>query len=99
MGCLLASLLALSGSGFCSSTCPDTCAPHLSARTRARISLFRLQERIDRGPAISNVGHRRSLGVLHPYLSVFRGPMLPAVLPRSLRTVSRTGSATVHARL
>src|SRR5882724_1694507 len=96
MGRLLASLLSLSGSYFCSSTCPDTFSPHLSANTRSRINLFRLQERRDRGPAISSVCHRRSLGLLNPYLSVFRVPMIPSVLPRSLRTVSRTASATCH---
>ena len=68
-------------------TCPDVFSPYLLTRTRSRISLFRLQERIDRGPAISSVCHRRSLGLLNPYLSVFRVPMMPSVLPRSLRTV------------
>ena len=99
MGSLLASLLSLSGSCFCGSTCPDTFSPHLLARTRSRINLFRLNERTDRGPAISSVCHRRSLGLLNPYLSVFRVPMMPSVLPRSLRTVSRTASATCHGRL
>jgi len=42
MGCFLASLLPLSGSGVGSSTCPDAFAPYLSARTRSRINLFRL---------------------------------------------------------
>src|SRR5712692_6289081 len=97
MGRLLTSLLPLSGGYFCSSTCPHAFSPHLSASTRSRINLFRLQERIDRGPAISSVCHRRSLGLLNPYLSVFRVPMIPSVLPRSLRTVSRTASATCHA--
>ena len=98
MGGLLASLLSLSRSCFCGSTCPDTFSPHLSARTRSRISLFRLKERRERGPAISSVCHRRSLGLLNPYLSVFRIPMMPSVLPRSLLTVCRTSSATYHAR-
>src|SRR5262249_47258283 len=40
--------------------------PSLAARTRSRINLFRLQERIDRGPAISSVCHRRSLGLWNP---------------------------------
>src|SRR5678816_2213299 len=75
-------------------TCPDVFSPHLLTRTRSRISLFRLKERIDRGPAISSVCHRRSLGLLNPYLSVFSVPMIPSVLPRSLLTVSRTASAT-----
>jgi hypothetical protein len=97
MGYLLAALLSLSGSCFWGSTCPDTFSPYLSARTRSRISLFRLQERRDRGPAISSVCHRRSLGLLNPYVSVFKVPMMPSVLPRSLRTVSRTASATHHA--
>src|SRR5712691_3930795 len=97
MGCLLASSLPLYGSYFCDSACPDTFSPHLSARTRSRINFCRLQERIDRGPAISSVCHKRSLGLLNPYLSVFRVPMIPSVLPRSLRTVSRTASATRHA--
>src|SRR5712692_5339421 len=96
MGRLLTSLLPLSGGYFCSSTCPHAFSPHLSASTRSRINLFRLQERIDRGPAISSVCHRRSLGLLNPYLSVFRVPMIPSVLPRSLRTVSRTASAPCH---
>src|SRR5262249_29521843 len=87
MGGLLASLLSLSGSCFGGSTCPDAFTPHLLACTRSRISLFRLKERIERGPAISSVCHRRSLGLLNPYLSVFRVPMRPSVLPRSLRTV------------
>src|SRR6266542_4262396 len=96
MGCLLASLLSLSGSCFCGSVCPDTFSLYLLARTTSRINLFRLNERTDRGPAISSVCHRRSLGLLNPYLSVFRVPMIPSVLPRSLRTVSRTASATCH---
>src|SRR5437660_11916201 len=57
-------------------TCPDVFSPHLLTRTRSRISLFRLKERRDRGPAISSVCHRRSLGLLNPYLSVFRVPMI-----------------------
>ncbi len=87
MGCLLTSLLPLNGICFGGSACPDAFSPHLSARTRSRISLFRLQARRDRGPAISSVCHRRSLGLLNPYLSVFSVPMIPSVLPRSLRTV------------
>src|SRR5262249_32931167 len=96
MGCLLASLLPLYGSCFCGSVCPDAFSLYLLARTTSRINLFRLNERTDRGPAISSVCHRRSLGLLNPYLSVFRVPMIPSVLPRSLRTVSRTASATYH---
>src|ERR671927_2034212 len=95
-GGLLASLLSFSGSCFDGSACPNAFSPHLSARTRSRISLFRLKERIERGPAISSVCHRRSLGLLNPYLSVFSVPMIPSVLPRSLRTVARTASATCH---
>src|SRR5919197_6654769 len=95
-GGFLASLLSLSGSCFDASTYPDIFSPHLSACTRSRISLFRLKERIERGPAISSVCHRRSLGLLNPYLSVFRVPIIPSVLPRSLRTVARTASATCH---
>src|SRR6516164_2796708 len=91
-------LFPLDGSGFGSSVCPDGFSPHLWARTRSRISLFSLKERIDRGPAISSVCHRCSLGLLNPYLSVFRVPIMPSGLPRSLRTVCRTASATCHAR-
>jgi hypothetical protein len=94
---LLASLLPLDGSRFFSSVCSDTFSPHLSARTRSRINLCRLNERIDRGPAISSVCQRRSVGLLNPYVSVFRVPMIPSVLPRALLTVSRTASATCHA--
>src|SRR6266511_5932851 len=79
MGCLLASLLSLSGSCFCGSVCPDAFSLYLLARTTYRINLFRLNERTDRGPAISSVCHRRSLGLLNPYLSVFRVPMIPSV--------------------
>src|SRR5215510_11017255 len=77
---LFTCLFPLDGSGFGSSVCPDGFSPHLLARTRSRISLFRLKERIDRDPAISSVCHRRSLGLLNPYLSVFRVPMMPSVL-------------------
>src|SRR6516225_1489854 len=94
MECLVAPLLPLYGSYLFGSSCPDPFSPYLSARTTSRINLFRLNARIDRGPAISSVCHRRSLGLLNPYLSVFRVPMIPSVLPRSLRTVSRTASAT-----
>src|SRR5882724_10479121 len=93
-GGLLACLFPLYGSCFFGSASPDTFSPHLSACTRSRINLCRLKERIDRGPAISSVCHRRSLGLLNPYLSVFRVPMIPSVLPRSLLTRSRTASAT-----
>jgi hypothetical protein len=86
-GGILAYLFPLDESGFGSSVCPDVFSPHLLTRTRSRISLFRLKERRDRGPAISSVCHRRSLGLLNPYLSVFRVPMMPSVLPRSLLTV------------
>ena len=97
MGWLLASFLPLYESYFLGSSFSDTFYPYPSARTTSRINLLRLNERTDRGPAISNVCHRRSLGLLNPYLSVFRVPMIPSVLPRSLRTVSRTASATCHA--
>src|SRR5215475_7503400 len=56
---------------------PIPVPPYLAARTRSRIHVFRLTERIDRGPALSSVCHRRSLGVLNPYGSVFRVPMMP----------------------
>jgi hypothetical protein len=95
-GGILACLFPLDGSGIGSSVCPDTFSSHLAARTRSRMSLFRLNARIDREPAISSVCHRRSLGLLNPYVSVFKVPMIPSVLPRSLRTVSRTASATHH---
>src|SRR6266545_4488037 len=94
MGYLLASFFPLYRSCLCGTSCPDTFSPHLSACTRSRINLCRLKERIDRGPAISSVCHRRSLGLLNPYLSVFRVPMILSVLPRSLLTRSRTASAT-----
>src|SRR5215510_11659081 len=94
---LLACLFPLNSRCVVGSTCPAPFSPHLSARTRSPINLFRLKERIDRGPAISSVCHRRSLGLLNPYLSVFRVPMMPSVLPRSLRTVTRTAAATSHA--
>src|SRR5438128_10994658 len=77
MGCLLASLLPLYGSCFCSSVCPEAFSLYLLARTTSRISLFRLNETTERGPAISSVCHRRSLGLLTPYLSVFSPPMIP----------------------
>src|SRR5215831_11773406 len=69
-GGILACLFPLDGSDFGSSVCPDGFFPHLLTRTRSRISLFRLKARIDRGPAISSVCHRCSLGLLNPYLSV-----------------------------
>src|SRR5712691_775385 len=95
-GCLLASLLPLDGSRFIVLHNLVFFYSHRSVRTTSRINLFRLNERIDRGPAISSVCHSRSLGLLNPYLSVFRVPIIPSVLPRSLRTVSRTASATRH---
>ena len=97
MGCLLASLLSLYGSCLYDSVGSEAFSLYLWACTTSRINLFRLNERRDRGPAISSVCHRRSLGLLNPYLSVFRVPMMPSVLPRSLLTVSRTPSATCHA--
>src|SRR6266481_3392773 len=66
--------------------------------TISRINLFRLNDKIDFGPAISSVCHRRSFGLLNLYLSLFKVPMIPSVWPRSLRTWSRTASATCHAR-
>jgi hypothetical protein len=47
-GCLLASRVPLYRSCLCGSVCPAALYHHLWARTRSRISLFRLQERIDR---------------------------------------------------
>src|SRR4030095_15315612 len=96
-GGILAYLCPLDESGFGSSVCPDVFYPHLLTRTISRISWFRVKERRDRGPAISSVCPRRSVGLLNPYVSVFRVPMMPSVLPRSLLTVSRTASATCHA--
>src|SRR5713101_4464616 len=96
-GRLLACLFPLYRSCFFGSVSLDVFSPHLPARSRSRINLCRLKERRDRGPAISRVCQRRSLGLLNPYLSVFSVPMIPSVLPRSLLTVSRTASATCHA--
>src|SRR5439155_18561680 len=42
MGCLLASLFPLDGSCSCGSACPNVFSPHLSARIRSRMNLFRL---------------------------------------------------------
>src|SRR5215813_8596179 len=97
MGCLLASPLPLSRSCLYDSVGSDAFSLYLWVRTTSRMNLFKLNERTDRGPAISSVCHRRSLGLLNPYLAVFRVPMIPSVLPRSLRTVSRMASATCHA--
>jgi hypothetical protein len=36
-----------------------------------------LKERRDWGPVISSVCHRRSLGLLNPYVSIFRPKFLP----------------------
>jgi hypothetical protein len=96
MECLLASLWPLSGSCCGSALYPDALSLSLWARTTARIHVFSLHERTDRGPAISSVCHRRSLGLLNPYVSVFKVPMSPSGLLRSLRTVSRMASATCH---
>src|SRR2546421_7057447 len=95
----LACLFPRYGRCFFGSVCPAVFSPHLPTCPRSRINLCRLKERIDRGPAISRVCQRRSLGLLNPYLSVFSVPMIPSVLPRSLLTVSRTASATRHAPL
>jgi uncharacterized DUF497 family protein len=53
--------------------------------TKSLMNLFRLKDKIDRGPAISSVGQRRSLGLLNLYRLLFNVPMLPSVRPRSLR--------------
>ena len=68
-------------------TGPDVFSPHLLTRTSSRISLCRLQERRDREPAISSVCHRRAVGLLNPYVAVFRVPRIPSGLPRALLTV------------
>ena len=94
MGCLLASPLPLYRIFLYYSVGFDAFSLYLWVRTTSRINLFKLNERTDRGPAISSVCHRRSLGLLNPYLSVFSVPMIPSVLPRSLRTVSRTALQT-----
>ena len=39
--------------------------PYRVSFTKSRMNLFRLNERIDRGPAISSVCQRRSLGLLN----------------------------------
>src|SRR4029077_8713134 len=72
--------------------------PYWVSATKSRMNLFRLNERIDRGPAISSVCHRRSWGLLNLYRLLFNVPMLPSVRPRSLRICSRTPSATDHGR-
>jgi hypothetical protein len=66
MGGFLPSLLPLDDYRVVGALCPDVLSAHLSARSKSRISLLRLKERIDRGPAISSVCHRRSLGLLNP---------------------------------
>ena len=64
----------------------------------SRINLFRLNNKRDFGPAISSVGHRRSLGLLNLYRVLFKVPITPSVCPRSLRICSRTASATAQGR-
>jgi len=71
MGCLLVSLFPLDGSCLFGSACSDAFYPHLSARTRSRIILFKLNERIERGPTISSVCQSRSLGLLNPYFIMY----------------------------
>ena len=101
----LASLLCLSGSCAGGSTYPDAFSPHLSARTRSRISLFRLKERIERGPAISSVGHRRSS--LEPIFVRLQGtndpfglaPFAPDRLPDVLGNVPRALALGLDAQL
>src|SRR5256712_8348560 len=58
--------------------------PYRVSSTKSRMNLFRLNERIDLGPAISSVCQRRSLGLLNWYRLLFNVPMLPSVRPRSL---------------
>src|SRR2546427_13215264 len=78
--------------------CSDAVLPYVLDCTKARINLFKLNDMIDLRPAISSVCQRRSLGLLNPYLLLFNVPMLPSVLPRSLRTCCRTSSATCQGR-
>src|SRR6266853_6103633 len=41
--------------------------------TKSRMNLFRLNDKIDLGPAISSVCHRRSFGLMKPPRSKLRG--------------------------
>src|SRR5687768_10516642 len=72
---------------------------YLVNATKSRMNLFRLNDQIDLGPAISSVCQRRSLGLLNLYRLLFRVPITPSVCPRSLRICSRTASATDQSRL
>src|SRR5687768_16300765 len=72
---------------------------YLINATKSRMNLFRLNDRIDLGPAISSVCQRRSLGLLNLYRWLFNVPITPSVCPRSLRICSRTASATDQSRL
>src|SRR5687767_1362835 len=71
---------------------------YLVNATKSRMNLFRLNDKIDLGPAISSVCQRRSLGLLNLYRLLFRVPITPSVCPRSLRICSRTASATDQGR-
>src|SRR6266404_9809119 len=71
---------------------------YLVNSTKSRINLFRLNDTIDLGPAISSVCHRRSFGLLNLYRSLLSVPITPSVWPRSVRIGSRTASATDQGR-
>lgn len=58
---------------------------YLVNSTKSRMNLFRLNDRIDLGPAISSVCQRRSFGLLNLYRLLFNVPITPSVCPRSLR--------------
>jgi hypothetical protein len=58
---------------------------YLVNSTKSRMNLFRLNDRIDLGPAISSVCQRRSFGLLNWYRLLFNVPITPSVCPRSLR--------------
>ena len=69
-----------------------------ASATKSRMNLFKLNDRINLGPAISSVRQRRALGLLNWYRLLFKGPITPSVRPRSLRICSRTPSATDQGR-
>ncbi len=58
---------------------------YLVNSTKSRMNLFRLNDKIELGPAISSVCHRRSFGLLNLYRLLLSVPITPSVWPRSGR--------------
>ena len=57
----------------------NTPIAYLVNATKSLMNLFRLNDKIDLGPAISSVCQRRSLGLLNLYRLLFSVPITPSV--------------------